>query len=157
MEMPIAAAKQKSILQIGFAIVFVVSFGLIVAERIKIKQEQEKINQTEQNIRNRVVQGQITKRSPISDYQIIVKNSLLNIIANISALKQGNEYAQEKSSQTYQYLLSAQVPDLYKDMHFQLIKIAKELINPESSAMFLDQRVNEIFEQYPWLNIVIKE
>src|SRR3990167_7282892 len=115
MEMPIAAAKQKSILQIGFAIVFVVSFGLIVAERIKIKQEQEKINQTEQNIRNHVVQGQITKRSPISDYQIIVKNSLLNIIANISALKQGNEYAQEKSSQTYQYLLSAQVPDLYKD------------------------------------------
>lgn len=129
---------------------FVVSFGLVVAERNRLsqesKQEPKPLPLTE------YVRGDaIEPGLGIQDYQSIVIGVLVQLNQSIDALASGQTPAAD-IEQAYQALLSAPVPPVYRSLHTTLVSLAKEAAKGEQADLrVLEERRSQLYAQYPWL------
>jgi len=140
-------------LQISFLCLFAASFGLIIAERSRLSQEQERA--PEPLPLARYVAGDALEPGlGIQDYRDIAITSLIQINKAISAAASG-EAASADLIQAYQSLLEAPVPPLYRSLHTSLIFLAKEAVKGEFSDInFLKEKQTQLYMQYPWLPAV---
>lgn len=154
-----AAKKQKNLLQVIFTAVFLVSFILIVFERIKIS-EQKIIN--EQNPKNsalNMVRGtSVKKNSDITEYNPIIKQALLGLNKNIDLLLSGKTGSIAESRSIYEALLRAQVPSIFQSMHIHILGLSQEILKAQKADLeYLRSKRSTLFEKYPYLKQAIQK
>ena len=144
--------NQKNILKTAFAIVFIVSFALVVFERIKIGNQ---FTELDAQPLVKAIRGSAVRASSIDDYRNIVSHSLVVLNQSIDFLLAGNKIYLFEVENVYQELLNTSPPPLYKSLHFSLVKLARETNKKEKADIDLIRESRRMmYESYPWLVIV---
>lgn len=142
--------QQKRYLQIGFSVVFIVSFAVIVAERSRLSQEPKQEPQP-LPLAEYVAGDAIGPGPGIQDYRGTVMASLVRINQVIAALVAG-EAVVPVARQAYESLLGAPVPPIYRSLHTVLVALAKEASRGgQADLAFLREKQAQLYRQYPWL------
>jgi len=151
------AKKQKGFLQIAFMIVFAISFILVIFENVKINNNYND-SPVENNITSIVHGKSINRKAEISEYSTIIEESLIIINSNIDLILQDKIISSAQMNQVYDNLLLANVPTIFQELHFSLIRITKEILKSENADKnYLKEQKNSIFKKYPWLFEVIQK
>lgn len=138
-------------MQIGFAVVFVISFAVIISERSRLREASEA--EPKQLPLAEYVRGDsIEPGAGIQDYRAIVVESLLVINQEIDSLATGSAQAHDALGTAYQALLAAPVPHVYLSLHADLVSLARESAKGSNTDIALvSQKRAELYTVYPWL------
>ena len=151
--------KQKGFLQIAFVIVFTISFALVVIENLRINRQTS--DNPAQNITAKIRGQSATKAPQITDYEAIVRAALIGLNKNIDFILQDKQASIIELRSVYNSLLSAQIPSIYKSLHFDLLQLTKISLSKSSVDKVDKEEIREkrkqIFEQYPYLAKVIQK
>ncbi|MAG29222.1 hypothetical protein CL632_03735 [bacterium] len=149
--------KQKNILRTAFAILFIVSFALVMFERVKIRGQN--INAQEDNGLVRAIKGSAISRTlGVQEYKETIRRSLLIINQYEIRLSKGLPISLAVANGVYQELTNINVPEPYQQMHLSLVLIAQEITKQSQADLDLvrNKRV-KLYESYPWLSIVAQQ
>ncbi|MDZ4221460.1 MAG: hypothetical protein U1C18_01145 [Patescibacteria group bacterium] len=142
---------QKRYLQIGFAVVFVISFAVIAVERSRLENAPDR-EAKQLPLAEYVAGDSIEPGAGIQDYRAIVIESLLVINQEIESASLGQPGENDVIRNTYRALLAAPVPHMYLSLHADLVGLARESAKGRlANTALLAQKRAALYTAYPWL------
>lgn len=145
------AAQQRSLLILGFTLLFSVSLAVILFERVK-QQEQAGLSLAPASVLS-VVRGDVVIRDEtIALYHGQARQVAVLLFSNIDQLSQGQAVNKDELAAARQTIITIKVPGIYQELHFKLLRILNKL--EDSAATDLDYLLEQrrlLQEEFAWL------
>lgn len=142
--------KQISYLVFGFIVIFAVSIVLILFERVRYIEELA-MAESKPTVSERPVKGATTDRPSVSEYREYTLTAAGMLSSLIDRMLHTETIAYWEAGNVHEALMAITVPDIYKNLHFQLVHLSTLVQSEQADIDNIVDEYEQIRTHYPWI------